>query len=173
MSHPGILFVCSQFGARSRIAARYAKTILGEEALIEAAGFHPGTFGPLIGRVMREVGLEIEMEAPPSVYAQYTSDKEFGYVVFLCDTAIVDLCELFQMDVNELFTEGEVLVKWAVPPFSDLSGTEQDRLTGAQQIRDGIRGNVEKLLEQIRTGKVEERFEWSCGVPAANAGSDS
>ena len=159
---PRILFVCSQSGARSRFAEAYARQLLGDGAFVECAGFQPGGFGPLIARIMEEDGLQFPLEAPPTVFTKFTGEQDYDYVVFLCDSAAVDLCELFQNDVDALFNEGEVLVRWNVPPFSDLAGSEDERLAGARVIRDGIRANVARLVDQIRAGRVEEAFYWNC-----------
>ncbi len=157
-----ILFVCSQSGARSRFAHAYARRLLGDEARIECAGFQQGEFGPLIRRIMDEDGISFPLESPKTVFEHFAAGQEFDYVVFLCDTAMMDLCQLLQSDVNELFNQGEVLVRWAVPPFSDLTGSDEERLHGARAIRDGIRRKVEELAVQLRNGTIEPSTDWKC-----------
>lgn len=138
------------------------------DAAVDCAGFQSGPFGPLISTLRDEAGLGFPLESPPSVFQYFSSGQEFDYVVFLCNTSLVDLCELFQQDVDTLFGDGEKLVRWVVAPFSDLQGNDRQRLDGARAIVEDIRTKVKRLAVQIETGTVEDQIPPGCG-PSAQA----
>lgn len=160
MSRKRILFVCSQLGARARLAEWYVGRVAPGEFEVQSAGFRSGQFGPFMEKLTREAGIDIPLDSPPSVLEQYSVDNPHEFVVFICNNAMVDLCELFDLDIDKLFIRGETLVRWTVPAFNSLDGTEAERLGAARRILQGIERNVGELVRQIRAGDVDEFMAW-------------
>ena len=51
--------------------------------------------------------------------------------------------------VDALYDETAQRANWVIPNFRSLTGTEEERKTGARQIRDRIRTEVATFLSQL------------------------
>ncbi|MEW5913326.1 MAG: arsenate reductase ArsC [Thermodesulfobacteriota bacterium] len=140
---PGIkvLFVCTHNSARSQIAEAYMKQMGGDRFQVESAGLEPGPLNPLAVEVLREEGIDISGQKPQSVFELFKSGRVYQYVITVCEASRESQCPLFPGITRRLHL-----------PFPDpaaLTGSHEQKLAAARQIRDQIKETVAKLVEDL------------------------
>ncbi|MBP1776104.1 MAG: hypothetical protein H6Q86_2114 [candidate division NC10 bacterium] len=145
-----LLFVCTHNGARSRIAEEFAKRAASGRVESHSAGLESDRIGPLAISVMGEVGIELPAAPPESVFERYKAQERFDYVITLCDPASGEQAPIFLANVDALYGETAQRVNWVVPNFRSLRGSDEEKKTGARQIRDRIRTEVVTFLSGLR-----------------------
>jgi arsenate reductase (thioredoxin) len=109
---------------------------LGGDAFdVASAGTEPSAVHPLAVAAMTEVGIDISRQ-----WAKSTDEfvqQRFDYVITLCDDAN-ETCPFFPNAANRLH--------WSFPDPSVATGGEEERLAVFRQVRDGIRGRIQKLI---------------------------
>lgn len=136
-----VLFVCTHNSARSQIAEAYMKQMAGDRFAVESAGLEPGPLNPLAVEVMAEEGLDISHNQARSVFELFREGRVFEVVITVCETSRESQCPMFPGITNRLHM-----------PFDDpaaLSGTHEEKLAAARQIRDQIKAAVAKLIEEL------------------------
>ncbi len=141
MAGKRVLFVCTHNSARSQIAEAYLEHMAGESFEAESAGFEPGPLNPLAVEVMAEEGLDISHKQAQSVFELFKQGRIFEYVITVCETSRESECPLFPGITRRLHL-----------PFDDpsqLTGTHQEKLAAAREIRDQIKQAVARLVEEL------------------------
>jgi len=134
-----VLFICIHNSARSQMAEAYLNKFGGEKFTAESAGLEPGVLNPLVVKVMAEDGIDISGNKTKSVFDFYKQGKLFSYVVAVCDAEAAERCPVFPGTGIKLH--------W---PFNDPSkaeGTEEEKLAKIRGIRDSIKSEVLKFIE--------------------------
>ena len=144
-----VLFVCTYHGARSRIAEEFIKLNAPGKIEAHSSCFESGKIGPLPIDAMREVGIELPAESPKSVFERHKEGDVFDYVISLCYEVTTEQCPVFKTNVDALYAKKAERISWSIPDFKSLSGTEEDKKTGARKIRDKIKSEVISFLARI------------------------
>jgi len=127
---PAVLFVCVHNAGRSQMAAGWLRHLAGDTVDIRSAGSEPaGQINPVAVEVMREVGIDITGN-PPRLLD--TDDVRASDVVITMGCG--DTCPIYP---------GKRYEDW------DLTDPAGQPLDVVRQVRDDIRGRVEKLITLI------------------------
>jgi protein-tyrosine-phosphatase len=130
MSTPTVLFVCVHNAGRSQMAAGYLRHLAGDRVAVLSAGSAPGeSLNPAAVAVMAEEGIDIASEVPQLLSVD--SVKASDVVITM---GCGDACPVFP---------GKRYEDWEL---EDPAGKDLERV---RQIRDGIRGRIEKLLGEL------------------------
>ena len=144
-----VLFVCTFFGGRARIAELYARKMGLEHIDVYSSGFESGTLGGLPVQVMEEAGFEFSTVPLTTVFDRYASNETFDYVITLCHEASTEKCPVFRGSVDMIYGEQAQILGWSVLDFLALKGVPDEKLDGARKIRDRIKAEVYEFLSQI------------------------
>jgi arsenate reductase len=136
-----VLFLCTGNSCRSQMAEAWTRYLKGDIIEPYSAGVDPHQVDPRAVRAMGEVGIDISGQKSKSVDA--LEDREFDYVITLCDNA-QQSCPVFPAK-TEL-----VHVGFEDPPKLAAEAADEDEAMGHyRRIRDEIRAFVEKLPEGL------------------------
>ena len=144
-----VLFVCTFFGGRARIAELYARKMGLEHIDVYSSGFESGTLGGLPVQVMEEAGFEFSTAPLTTVFDRYASNETFDYVITLYHEASTEKCPVFRGSVDMIYGEQAQILGWSVLDFLALKGVPDEKLDGARKIRDRIKAEVYEFLSQI------------------------
>jgi len=142
MTKPRILFVCTFFGGRARIAELYAMQMAQEQ--VEA-----GRLGGLPLEVMSEENLSLSIDPLTTIFERYANNQVFDYVITLCNEASTEQCPVFRTSVDMVYGKDAEIRNWSVMDFITLQGLPVEKLEGAREIRDSIKDNVSEFLLEI------------------------
>lgn len=149
MSKFKILFVCTFYGGRARIAEIYARQLgLGQNEVF-SSGFESGPIRGLPLAVMEEEGLKFPTDPLVTVFERYAASETYDYVVTLCHEASTEQCPLFRDSVDLVYGTKAQVLSWSVPDFLALEGLPEEKLEGAREIRDSIKRKVAALLSEL------------------------
>ena len=130
-----VLFICVHNSARSQMAEAWLNHICGEFLVAQSAGLEPGTLNPLAVKVMAEVGIDISSKKTQAVFDVVKSGELFAYVITVCDETSAERCPIFPGPAKRL--------QWSFSDPSQVTGTAEEKLAQAREIRDAIRAKVE------------------------------
>lgn len=135
-----MLFLCTHNSARSQMAEGLLRALGGERFEAFSAGTEATHVRPLAVRAMAELGIDITQQQSKTL-DRYL-DQPFDQVITVCDQAN-EACPVF-------FGAKERL-HWSFPDPSKATGTEEEQLAVYRQVRDAIRGQIERELLGNRT----------------------
>jgi arsenate reductase (thioredoxin) len=136
-----VLFICVHNSARSQMAEAWLNHICGESFVAQSAGLEPGTLNPLAVKVMAEVGIDISSKKTQAVFDVIKSGQLFSYIITVCDETSAERCPIFPGPGKRLH--------WTFPDPSQLTGTAEEKLAQAREIRDAIRAKVENWCAEV------------------------
>ena len=136
-----VLFICVHNSARSQMAEAWLNQICGQFFEAQSAGLEPDTLNPLAVEVMREVGIDISKKKTRAVFDVFKSGQLFGYVITVCDETSAQKCPIFPGPTKRLH--------WSFADPSAVTGTHDEKLVRARQIRDEIRATIEDWCAQV------------------------
>ncbi len=139
-----VLFICIHNSARSQMAEAFLNDICGHHFEAHSAGLEPGTLNPLAVEAMREIGIDISHKGTQSVFDVFKSGPAaagFAYVITVCDETSAERCPIFPGVTTRLH--------WSFPDPAGLTGTREERLAGAREIRDQIRERIEIWCDEM------------------------
>ena len=146
-----ILFLCTGNSCRSQIAEGFTRHLLKDKIDAYSAGINPKGIDPKATKVMAEVGIDISSQQSKST--NDLKDKEFDFVITLCDNA-QKTCPTFPAKTS-LFHMG-----FDDPPkLAENSKNEQEALEYYRRVRDEIKVFVEKLPDILRQKKEDMVFD--------------
>ncbi|MFI6834024.1 arsenate reductase ArsC [Kribbella sp. NPDC050241] len=132
MSKPAVLFVCIHNAGRSQMAAGWLRHLAGDIIEVRSAGSEPANqINPVAVEAMREVGIDIT-GAVPHILA--TEDVRHSDVVITMGCG--DACPIFP---------GKRYEDW------ELTDPAGQPIEVVREVRDDIRGRVEKLVAELQT----------------------
>jgi len=136
-----VLFVCTHNSARSVMAETFLNSLGKGRFHAESAGLEPRETNPLVIRVMREAGYDLQGRKGNSIFEYFKEGRLYDYVVYVCASEDEDRCPVFPGVRKSLH--------WPFQDPSKLQGTEQERLDRIRNIRDRIKSQVEKWIHEI------------------------
>jgi protein-tyrosine-phosphatase len=129
-TQPEVLFVCVHNAGRSQMAAALTHHLSGGQVQVRSAGSEPADrVHPAVIQAMAELGLDLSQEFPKPL-----TDEVVHAVDVVITMGCGDACPLYA---------GKKYEDWALEDPAG-QGIEQVR-----QIREEIRGHVEKLLSEL------------------------
>ncbi len=134
MSKPVVLFVCVHNAGRSQMAAGWLRHLAGDTVDVRSAGSEPrDQANPTAVEAMREVGIDITGNVPQLLA---TEDVRASDVVITMGCG--DACPIFP---------GKRYEDWEP---TDPAGQP---IEVVRQVRDDIRGRVEKLVADLTASR--------------------
>jgi arsenate reductase len=137
-----VLFLCIHNSARSQMAAAYLQRIAGDRFDVESAGLEPGKLNPLAVAAMKDDGIDISRNGTQSVLDLFESGGRFEYVISVCDAASAERCPVFP--------GGATRLNWSFADPSAFTGSEAERLEKTIAVRDEIRSQVRRWVDEER-----------------------
>jgi len=132
-----ILFLCTGNSCRSQMAEGFARQLKADSIAAASAGVVKSGLDPRAATVMAEIGVDIS--AQTSKLIEELPDKNFHYVITLCDQAR-QACPVFPgtaVMVHKGFPD---------PPTLAMGAKSQEEALGHyRRVRDQIRRFVEDL----------------------------
>jgi arsenate reductase len=130
-----VLFLCTGNSARSQMAEGLLRHLAPERVEVFSAGTAPRGLNPLAVQVMTEIEIDIAHQRSKSV-DEYV-DKEFDYVITLCDEAN-EACPTFPFAKQRLH--------WSFKDPARVTGSNEKRLQAFRRIRDEIRAALQDFI---------------------------
>jgi arsenate reductase len=132
MSKPVVLFVCVHNAGRSQMAAGWLRHLAGDTVEVRSAGSEPrDQINPTAVEAMREVGIDITGNTPQLL--EYDNAKTSDVIVTM---GCGDACPVFP---------GKRYEDW------ELTDPAGQPIEVVRQVRDDIRGRIEKLVSELQT----------------------
>ncbi len=141
IARPRVLFVCVHNSARSQMAEAWLRHLYGDRFEAESAGLEPGVLNPLAVEVMREVGIDISNRRTQAVLDLVKAGRLYAYVITVCDETAAERCPIFPG-----VTRRE---HWSFPDPARFTGTPEEQLAQARQVRDAIRARIEEWVRGL------------------------
>lgn len=140
MHHPiQVLFVCDGGASRAVMAEALLHKLDAERFEAHSAGLEPQAPEAAAMAVMRESG--IELPTAPGHHINDFEDKQFDYVITLCDEAR-ESCLAFPRDGHNLH--------WSCPDPAQAQGGESERLNAYREAREHLRQQIEDWADNLR-----------------------
>ena len=130
-----VLFLCTQNSCRSQMAEGLLTDMAGDKFDVYSAGVEPTSVHPLAKKVMKEIGIDISGQQSKSV--DEFLDKEFDYVITVCDNA---------RQTCPFFPGNHELLHWSLEDPAIALGSEEERLLMFRKIRDQVRDHIQRLI---------------------------
>jgi arsenate reductase len=135
MSKTNILFLCTHNSARSQMAEGLLRHLAGDRFEVYSAGTEATSVRPEAIAAMAELGVDISGQESETL-DRYLGEP-FDYVVTVCDDAN-EACPVFPGAKNRLH--------WSFRDPSRATGSDEERLEVFREVRDQIRGRIEREL---------------------------
>lgn len=142
MDNVRILFVCIHNSARSQMAEAFLNTFGGNNFSAESAGLEPGTLNPLVVKSMNEIGFDISQNKTKDVFDFQKNEKQFDYVITVCDDISGERCPVFHGNLKRLH--------WSFDDPSSFTGTEEEKLVKIAKVRNAIKIKVEEFINSLK-----------------------
>jgi arsenate reductase len=131
VSKPVVLFVCVHNAGRSQMAAGWLRHLAGDSVEVRSAGSAPrDQINPIAVEAMSEVGIDITGNVPQLL--EYDTAKTSDVIVTM---GCGDACPVFP---------GKRYEDW------ELTDPAGQPIEVVRQVRDEIRGRVEKLVGELQ-----------------------
>lgn len=140
-----VLFVCIHNSARSQMAEAYLNKLGGPDFKVESGGFEPTTINPLVVKVMQEEGIDLSAKGTQSVFDLFKQGRVYTHVITVCDNSQESKCPIYPGMTHRLHL-----------PFPDpaqLTGSHQEQLEQARNIRDSVKTAVVDFIAWSRNEK--------------------
>jgi arsenate reductase (thioredoxin) len=137
-----VLFVCIHNSARSQMAEAFLNTLGGNNFSAESAGLEPGQLNPLVVKSMEEIGIDISKNKTKDVFEFYKNEKQFDYVITVCDETSGERCPVFPGNL--------IRMHWSFEDPSSFTGTEEEKLIKIANVRNAIKLKVEEFVNSLK-----------------------
>ena len=137
-----VLFICVGNSFRSQISEAVLNHKYGDRFQAESAGFLIRDINPLAIEVMKEVGIDISNYQSNHLMDFYKEGRHYEYVITVCNKSEEEDCPIFPGVVTRL--------SWG--DFKDpenFTGTDEEKLEQARNLRDDIIKKVEEFVHVI------------------------
>ncbi len=145
-----ILILCTRNSARSQMAEGILRKYVGDRYHVFSAGLDPSPIHPLVGPVMREIGLDVSAQRSKDV-KEYLGRLTAHYLIVVCANAERNCPKIFPGLGKRLY--------W---PFDDpaaVEGTEDERLGAFRRMRDQIDARLREWLRDLHEDDGPENEE--------------
>lgn len=132
-----VLFLCTGNSCRSQMAEGFCSALKGDEIDCASAGIKTHGLNPNAVRVMQEVSVDISDHHSKTIGE--LSDREFDYVVTVCDQAS-ETCPYFPAKTAVIHRGFD-----DPPRLAAGAASEEDALGHYRRVRDEIRSFIESL----------------------------
>jgi arsenate reductase len=136
-----VLFVCVHNSARSQMAEAFVNNLAGDKFIAESAGIEPGRLNPYAVKVMSEIGIDISSNLTKDVFEFVRAAKHYNFVITVCEREAAEKCPIFPGISKRL--------EWSFRDPSKMNGTEDEILEQTRIIRDEIKSQVIKWIEEV------------------------
>ena len=130
-----VLFICTHNSARSQMAEGYLRARYGDRYEAFSGGTEVTKVHPAAIEVMDEIGIDISSHRSKLIDEFY--HKPIDIVVTVCDSA-KGFCPFFPGKHEE--------IHYSFPDPSELTGTEEEVLSGFRLIRDNITAWIDETF---------------------------
>ena len=135
-----VLFVCVHNAARSQMAEAFLNRLGAGRFIAESAGLEAGVLNPLVVEAMSELGYDLSQNQTKSVFDFYRAGRIYHHVIKVCDELNGQRCPIFP---------GTRSVRsWSFEDPSQFDGTHDEKLAKVRALRDRIKANVERLVDE-------------------------
>lgn len=134
-----VLFVCVHNSARSQVAEAFLKFYGKEKFEVYSAGLEPGKLNPIVVDVMKEKGIDISNNKTKSV--KEFLDKQFDFVITVCDESSGQQCPIFPGNVKRLH--------WSFPDPSSFVGSYDDKKELTKKVVEEIETKIKLWLKEF------------------------
>lgn len=141
MGKINVLFVCVHNSARSQMAEAFVNNLAGDKFTAESAGIEPGKLNPYVVKVMSEIGIDISTNRTKDVFEFVRIGRHFNFVITVCEREAAEKCPIFPGVSKRL--------EWSFKDPSKLNGTEDEILEHTRIIRDEIKVQVTRWIEEV------------------------
>lgn len=124
------------------MAEAILRKLSGDFFEVESAGLEPGELNPFVVTVLKEWGIDISQKKTRAVADLIKQNKEFDYVITVCDEASALRCPIFPGKAKR--------IHWGFEDPSMFVGDDAQRLRKTRIIRDKIRRQIEEWLAQYK-----------------------
>ena len=138
MKKESVLFVCIHNSARSQMAEALMNHLGADKYLAESAGIEPGSLNPLAVEAMQQIGINIAKHQTKGVDAFIQSQRQFSWVITVCDDTNAERCPLFPGNARKLH--------WSFQDPSQFAGSHAEKLAKTIQVRDQIKARIQAFL---------------------------
>jgi len=141
MSHykKSVLFVCTHNSARSQMAEGLLRHYYGDRFDVFSAGTEKSYIRPHAIEAMKKSGIDISSHHSKTV--DYFDDKEFDYVITVCDNAN-ESCPFIPTRNQRLH--------WSCEDPAAASGTDAEKLAVFEKVRDQIKERIDQYFGRQR-----------------------
>ena len=109
-----------------------------DKYLAESAGIEPGSLNPLAVEAMQQIGINIAKHQTKGVDAFIQSQRQFSWVITVCDDTNAERCPLFPGNARKLH--------WSFQDPSQFAGSHAEKLAKTIQVRDQIKARIQAFL---------------------------
>ena len=123
------------------MAEAWLNHLYGDRFEAHSAGLEAGKLNPLAVAAMKEAGIDISHKKTQTVFSLFNRGELFSHVITVCDEAGAERCPVFPGPAKR--------VHWSFPDPSQLTATEEERLSKVRIIRDDIKAKIESWYAEI------------------------
>jgi arsenate reductase len=132
-----VLFVCIHNSGRSQMAEALLRSVAGDRFEAESAGFEPGKLNPIVVASLNEIGIDISQAKTKSVFDLREQNRNYQYVVTVCDESSSERCPIFP--------GGNERLHWSFKDPSSFQGSTEEKLDQTRAVRDQIKAKIEEF----------------------------
>lgn len=136
MEKKTIYFLCTGNSCRSQMAEGWAKKYLADEWNVYSAGIEAHGLNPNAVKAMNEAGIDISGQSSDIIDTELLNNADF--VVTLCGDA-ADKCPMTPPHVRR--------EHWGFEDPAKAQGTEEEKWTVFQEVRDSIDSRIKTFAE--------------------------
>jgi len=137
-----VLFVCIHNSARSQMAEELLKKHGGERFEAESAGIEPGKLNPVVMKVLKEEGINIEGKVAQSVAELHAEGRVYDYVITVCDEGNAERCPQFPGESERCH--------WGFTDPSSFSGSDEEKYEKTKEVKE----EIEQKIKSFISGKI-------------------
>lgn len=127
-----IMFVCKKNSRRSQMAEGFARALGADKLSVTSSGLEASQVDPLVLQVMAEVGIDVSQQSSKAL--SEFNPEEYDGVISLCGCGV---------NLPPEWLQGELFADW------QLDDPEGESIETFRRVRDEVKRNVMKLLEQF------------------------
>ena len=148
-----ILYVCTFWGARSRVAEVFTNALEIPGLRVDSAGFDNGRIGELPRRIVADRGLYLPEESPANIFTRFRVGTAYDHIVILANAETQESYPILLETVRTLYGDTARIIHWNVADFMSVTGEGNARLVAMRQIVDDIENRVLNLVNEIESMK--------------------
>ena len=137
-----VLVLCTANSARSQMGEGLLRDMAGDKVDVYSAGTAPSVVNPFAIRAMQEIGIDISGHTSKSL--DIYLDKEFDYVITVCDNAAAN-CPYFPGPATR--------IHWGLKDPAAVQGSDEEVLASFAHARDLLKQHFTEWLEELETNE--------------------